>query len=400
MKTVFFHPSFGDLGGAELLAATQATYLKGQAWDVSLVTFGFREEVWRNKLMDIPVDVVPRRHWTDLFRGRLEKWKGRAHRAEPFLARAETVLAHNPPAAAMLGHMAIKGLRVWYCHEAPWRLHPESVDYDLLQCPGSSEALQALRRRILERAKRDRALAEWDWAGVARLDRIIANSGFCRDNLQRIYGRSDIQVIPPIVAFDEHSHRPGLDRGAPQILTLARLEALKNVGTVLRGFARFASDVPRARLHVVGDGHARPSLTRLARELGVEDRVHFHGYLDPCRDRAKLDEVFQTCDVFALLPIDESFGLVFAEAAARGLLLVGPDRGGPPEILEGGRLGWTLPCQEPEAFTQALHEIWHLTDEDAALRRRETERSCRARYSVETVGPRLEAALRPLMPHS
>jgi len=128
--------------------------------------------------------------------------------------------------------------------------------------------------------------------------------------------------------------------------------------------------------------------------------VHFHGYLDPCRDRAKLDEVFQTCDVFALLPIDESFGLVFAEAAARGLLLVGPDRGGPPEILEGGRLGWTLPCQEPEAFTQALHEIWHLTDEDAALRRRETERSCRARYSVETVGPRLEAALRPLMPHS
>ena len=405
VKVAFFHSTFRNLGGAELLATNQATYLRREGWDMSLVTFRFQEEIWRDKWAGIPVELVPRRHWMDLlpFGGRLGKWQRRARRAEPFLHGVEKVLAHNSASAAMLGHMGTQGLRAWYCHEAPWRLHPESADYDLVQNLPALEdsepsdhfkALQEIRSGVLARAHRDCALAAWDRAGVARLDRIFANSEFCRDNLHRIYGRDDVQVIPPIIPFSEHSHRSGLDRAAPQILTLARLEALKNVDTVLRGFADFASGVHGARLHIVGDGRKRSTLERLACELGVANKVHFHGYLDPRRDAAKLEDLFHACDVFALLPIDESFGLVFPEAAARGLLLVGPDRGGPAEIMEGGRLGWTVPFHSPQALSGVFNEIWALPDEEAGRRRRAAEKACRDRYSFGTAGPMLLQALR------
>jgi len=404
VKVAFFHSTFRNLGGAELLATTQAAYLRREGLDVSLVTFRFQEEIWREKWAGIPVELVPRRHWMDLipFGGRLGKWQRRARRAEPFLRGMGAVLAHNSASAAMLGHMDLDGLRGWYCHEAPWRLHPESADYELVQGLPALEtvvpldhfkALQELRSGVLARACRDRALADWDLVGVAGLDRIFANSEFCRDNLHRIYGRTDVGVIPPIIPFGEYSHRSGLDRTAPQILTLARLEALKNVDTVLRGFADFAIRMPGAKLHIVGDGRKRASLERLARELEIWEKVHFHGYLDPRRDAAKLEDVFRACDVFALLPIDESFGLVFPEAAARGLLLVGPDRGGPSEILEGGRLGWTVPFHSPQALSEAFSAIWALSDEDVGRRRRETERACRERYSLGTSGPRLAQAL-------
>jgi glycosyltransferase involved in cell wall biosynthesis len=405
VKVAFFHSTFRNPGGAELLASTQASYLHGEGWEVSLATFRYQERIWGEKLSGIPVELLPRRHWMDLipFGGRLSKWKRRARRAEPFLQSASLVLAHNSASVAMLGHMQTPGLKAWYCHEAPWRLHPEATNYDLVQhLPSYESSMPALHYRslaefragILGRATRDHALADWDRAGVEHLERIFANSEFCRDNLQRIYGRDDVRVLPPIIAFADHTHRPGLDREAPQILTLARLEVLKNVDTVLRGFAHFASELPGARLHVVGDGRERLALERLARDLGVARQVVFHGYLDPKLDHDRLEAIFQACDVFALLPIDESFGLVFPEAAARGLLLVGPDRGGPSEVLEGGRLGWTVPFHSPEALSEVFQRIWTLSDEEAGRRRREMDEACRARFSIANAGPALRDALR------
>jgi len=105
------------------LATTQAAYLCREGWDMSLVTFRFQEEIWRDKLVGVPVELVPRRHWLDFLPlgGRLGKLKRRARRAEPFFSGVETILAHNSASAAMLGHMPTAGVRAWYCHEAPWR---------------------------------------------------------------------------------------------------------------------------------------------------------------------------------------------------------------------------------------------------------------------------------------
>jgi glycogen(starch) synthase len=140
---------------------------------------------------------------------------------------------------------------------------------------------------------------------------------------------------------------------------------------------------------VVGAGPFRNRLEALATDLCPAGSIRFHGYLsdeDLCR-------VYEACDVFALLTLDEPFGMVYPEAAAKGLLLVGPDHGGPLEILDGGRLGWAVDAFSPEALAGALHEIWGLDDVEVDRRREAADRACRSRYGIEAVGPQLMALL-------
>lgn len=397
MRIGLLHTAFGPLGGAELLAATQSRLLAGLGHEMGLVTFGWAESPWRDLFGEVQVQVVPRRNWRDLIAmGRSSKWAPRARRAWPHLRGFDTVVAHSQPLAALLGGSGLSARRLWYCHEPPWKVHPERVDYTLLN-PLPTEAWLSPLREMAEDIRRKAQGAvcrrNQELRGTAALDGVAANSEFSRKALASIYGRSDIQVIPPVVSFPFASPpRQGLRRGGLQVLTLARLGRLKNVETVLRGFARYAARAgSRARLHVVGDGEDRRRLEALALALGLARTVQFHGTLDPIRDAQRLEALYAACDVFALLPLDESFGMVFPEAAARGLLLIGPDHGGPVEILEGGRFGACLPAFDPEALAEALRALDELTDPEVDRRREAADQACRMRYAPAAVMPRLLA---------
>jgi glycosyltransferase involved in cell wall biosynthesis len=231
---------------------------------------------------------------------------------------------------------------------------------------------------------------EFDLTFCAHLDEIYAISEFSRDNARTIYGRCREEVIYPIVRFPEGGHtRRGLDRSGLKILVHGRLEIFKNVDTVIRGFARFFAQHSGAHLHVVGEGPHRKRLENLAVELAPGGAT-FHGFLPDER----LREIYEVCDVFALLPLDEPFGMVFPEAAAKGLLLVGPDHGGPLEILDGGRLGWVCNPFSPEELAGIFDRIWALDDAEVDRRRIEADYACRSRYSESAVTPKLMDVLK------
>ena len=238
-----------------------------------------------------------------------------------------------------------------------------------------------------------RARKHLDLEAIGTMDQIYAISEFSRDNARRIYGRCDERVIYPIVRFPEGGFgRRGLDRTVRRVLVHSRLEVLKNIDTVIRGFGDFAKQSPvPCELHVVGEGPSKERLAALARELCPAGRVCFHGYLPD----QELRKVYEACDVFALLTLDEPFGMVYPEAAARGLLLVGPDHGGPFEILDGGRLGWTVDAFSPEALAQALEGIWALDDAEVDRRREAADQSCRSRFGLAAIAPQLKALMEP-----
>ncbi len=399
MRVAFHHTAFGAMGGAEVLALTQARLLQEAGWEISIVCFGFDESRWRGLLGASPVTVLPRRHWRDLLAfGDATKWAPRARRAHPHLRGFDAVVAQGNPLAALMGHGRVPGRTLWYCHEPPWRRFPEKVDYTLLQhLPSEGEEawlgpLRALRDSVLEEARGDARLRALEYGGTRALAGLAANSDFGRRALEACFDRMDVAVIPPLVRFPgESAPKAGLRRGGLQILTLARLESLKNVEGVLRGFAQHFRKSPGARLHVVGDGRERARLAQLAREWGAAEAVTFHGFLDPMADGDRLEALYRACDVFALLPLDESFGLVYPEAAARGLLLVGPDHGGPLEILEGGALGACLPVFDPIALAEAFAALEAMPDAEVDRRRATADAACRSRYGAAAVRPLLQA---------
>jgi glycosyltransferase involved in cell wall biosynthesis len=402
MALAIFHPSFQLFGGAEILATSFARSLQKSGLDVSVVTLSIDAERQKSWLDGVPVRRVPEPAWTDVFRPQLAKLQRAAVRAETCLNDFGTVLALNFPANLMLGASSIRSRRAWYCNEPPRHWHVVETNprlYDRVKSApgGTSEAERLFAKKLADHEKRTSRPSQrtkevaFDIECTKRLDVIIAISEFGRENVRRVYGRTDVEVIYPIVRFPEERarFRSGLRRDGLKILTHSRLEVPKNIDNVVRGFALFLSKVPGSELHVLGDGSAKQNLEKLAHGLDIGGAVRFHGYV-PEKD---LDRIYGMCDVFALTTLDEPFGLVYPEASARGLLLVGPDHGGPFEILDGGRLGWVTDPFAPEALAEAFHRIWALSDAEVDARRVEADRACRARYSEAAIGPKLYRAL-------
>ena len=381
MRIALFHPSFAQIGGAEILILdmTRATMMLGH--QAQVITLDFHRDTWACFCDGIHVRVVPSTGIERAFDG------------------FDLVIAHNPPAHVLLGASRFEGRKIWYCHEPSRTLYPERT------CPNTVHALRTRRafglttmgrvmaaslvsariRRIVDPGFRRRTRE--DLHGVARLDGIWANSAFTASNVRAIYDR-EATVLHPAVPFPDtlpdRPKGPGL-----RILTISRLSGMKGVETIVRGLALHRKRGGRATLDIVGRGSQEPFLKAWIRALGVRDAVTLHGFL-AADDLAQLR---RRAHVFALLPGDEPFGMVFPESAAFGNLLVGPDHGGPAEVLAGGEYGFPIDAFDPKAFADCLDRIASLPAATAADMRRRTFDHFRDAYGLQGYPERLGRVL-------
>jgi N-acetyl-alpha-D-glucosaminyl L-malate synthase BshA len=98
-------------------------------------------------------------------------------------------------------------------------------------------------------------------------------------------------------------------------------------------FALIAKEIP-SKLILIGDGPDRFHAERLARELGINEKVIFLGKL---RDTA---HVLSFSDLFLLPSETESFGLAALEAMAVGVPVISSNTGGIPEVNAHGFSGY------------------------------------------------------------
>ncbi|BCX11982.1 MAG: glycosyl transferase [Thermosynechococcus sp.] len=204
--------------------------------------------------------------------------------------------------------------------------------------------------------------------------RIGVSQGVCADiaSLSLMSPEQFVTIYNPIPPAIE----PGAEQrnaahalwgtNGPHILTVGRLEPVKNQPLLLRAFAALAQ--PEARLMLVGQGPSEAPLRTLAADLGIADRVIFAGFHpDP-------SPFYSTADLFVLSSNNEGFPNVLAEALSFGLPVVSTDcPSGPAEILEGGRYGRLVPVGDAQALTRAMEEALESPVDRDALQRRATE---------------------------
>ena len=171
----------------------------------------------------------------------------------------------------------------------------------------------------------------------------------------------DLRLFRPEAAAEEiPPRRPGLRR----IVSLGRMVPRKGIDMAVRALA----GLPDAELVIAG-GPEREALDRdpeslrlqrLARDLGVADRVTFAGRLDRARSAALL----ASADAVCITPWYEPFGMVPLETMASGKPVVGTAVGGLLDSVEDGVTGILVPPGDEEATTRALRTL--LDDPDAA----------------------------------
>lgn len=141
------------------------------------------------------------------------------------------------------------------------------------------------------------------------------------------------------------------------VVTVSRLVSRKNIAAVIRALPEILHLHPDARYDVVGDGPERERLEALASELGVERSVVFHGLLPD----AERDRLLGQAGCFVMVPAVaeagadvEGLGLVFLEAAARGLPIVASPTGGVADIVQDGRTGRMVAPDDVHGLAQAI----------------------------------------------
>jgi N-acetyl-alpha-D-glucosaminyl L-malate synthase BshA len=199
--------------------------------------------------------------------------------------------------------------------------------------------------------------------GIVESDRVTAVSEALRQaTLETFQIDKPIDVVPNFIDPERFHEALARDRGqrfgAPGeriVAHISNFRPVKRVEDVVSIFHRVLREVP-CRLLLVGDGPELPRVERLARELGVRDRIDLIGTV------ATIEDVLAHCDLFLLPSETESFGLAALEALSCEVPVIASRVGGLPEVVCDGENGFLLPVGDVVGMADAALAL--LRDEE------------------------------------
>jgi glycosyltransferase involved in cell wall biosynthesis len=145
-----------------------------------------------------------------------------------------------------------------------------------------------------------------------------------------------------------------------RFLFAGRLNRQKGLDHLLRAFAVMKE---LAMLDVVGEGSDASNLKLLASQLGVSDRVSWHGQLN----QHDLVKMYQSATAVVVPSTDEGLGLVAAEALLCETPVVAFRSGGLTDIVEHDRTGILVTPGETAELAAAMDAVLEHPDRSASL---------------------------------
>jgi glycosyltransferase involved in cell wall biosynthesis len=211
----------------------------------------------------------------------------------------------------------------------------------------------------------------WDVRTPFGVDAFMANSGFIRRRIHRVYGRDATVIYPPV---DTESFSCRTDK-EDFYLTASRMVPYKRMDLIVAAFTA----TPHRRLVVIGDG---PEAPRIRRQAGPN--IQFLGHLpgDALRDYMQRARAF----VFAA---EEDFGIVAVEAQACGTPVIAYGKGGSLETVRGwgntaNPTGMFFEQQTVDSLNRAVDTFEaKLAEFDSVAIRRHSETFSTARFRLE-----------------
>lgn len=184
----------------------------------------------------------------------------------------------------------------------------------------------------------------------------LANSHYTAEKIAEWYHTTEPQLIIPNplrsdIILDERKYQP-------ETLVFTSISSLltdprKNIGTLLKAFHRLRTEYPSAVLQLVGTG-CQKDFEHLSASEDFFEGVIFFG-------RKTHQEVLELLDhSWALVhpALEETFGNIFLEAAARCIPAIGGENAGAvPFVLEQGKAGYLCDVTDVESLCQAMKDV-------------------------------------------
>ena len=191
---------------------------------------------------------------------------------------------------------------------------------------------------------------------------LLISRGFPADRFYSIYNGIDFTPPPPQGDRLPYLRSLGaeVDENSVVVGIAARLNPVKDMSTLIRGFAAGYRKCPRLRLVIAGDGEEKEKLQALAKELGVTRQVTFAGWIS-----GGMDRFYSALDINALTSLSETFPYALTEGTRFHLATVASAVGGIPYLIDQDVNGFLFPAGDWQALGEHLAQL----GSDDALRR-------------------------------
>lgn len=194
-----------------------------------------------------------------------------------------------------------------------------------------------------------------------RMARTLIERGFDPERIVKIYNGMDFQKPEGLfdrAAYLKETFGASIEEGDVTCGIAARLTAVKDIATTVRGFAEALKEAPRLRLFIAGDGEDLPMLKKLCAELRVSERVTFCGWVSP------VEPFFRAMDINLLSSVSETFPYSILEGVCAGCATICSDVGGMPELIDTGENGYIFSVGDHEQLARYMAKLAN----DPALR--------------------------------
>ena len=122
----------------------------------------------------------------------------------------------------------------------------------------------------------------------------------------------------------------------------------KNIDKIIKAFR--CMDNANAQLMIIGDGRLR---NRLEKYAGNADNIQFLGW----QNRESVINYLELADVFILISVKETLGLVYFEAMAKGCIVIGSIGEGIDGVIENGKNGFLVDPKNEENVINILNRV-------------------------------------------
>lgn len=172
-----------------------------------------------------------------------------------------------------------------------------------------------------------------------------------------------------------------------EIVTVGRLQPVKNQRMLIEAFSAFHKEYPDYTLHFYGKGPLEQELKKQVEELGLQEQVIFHGF------STKVDEEIRESSMFVLSSNYEGVSNSMVEALALGVPAIATNCpiGGCKMYIKHGENGLLVPVGDAKALAEAMKQL--ASNPKLAENMSRNARKVREEYSIQRIADMmLEAA--------
>ncbi len=182
---------------------------------------------------------------------------------------------------------------------------------------------------------------------------LIAVSSKVEERIRKFTDRrSNIHIV-----YNGYVDRSNIDiksrNGIINILFSGELIERKGCKNLLLAFDKLLKKYDSIQLTIAGAGDELKLLKNIAKNLSIENKVHFEGAVP----HSKMLELMNSCDIFVLPSWDEAFGVVYLEAMSFKKPVIGSIGEGISDIITDGENGLLVNPKDVENLVQKLESL-------------------------------------------